>query len=297
VFDQEPRLDLRQLRYFLAVADELHFGRAAARLRIAQPALSRAIRKLETEVGAELFDRSSRRVTLTPAGEAFAAEARRALAHARAAVTGARRAQRVGSHVALGFVSSLARRIAPGFVADFAARRPTVAVDLYELPMSDQLVALKNGSLDLGLLYLPAGWTPHELAVAPLRHERVLLAVPAGHALADRDELDPREARDEDWVGVAPEAMPSPERDLLARAGFAPRVVVEASSMNALLALVAAGRGVAFAPEAAVDESRTDVAFVPLAPHVPPIVLAAAWDDEHAGDLHDDVLASARAAA
>jgi DNA-binding transcriptional LysR family regulator len=297
VFDQEPRLDLRQLRYFLAVADELHFGRAAARLHIAQPALSRAVRRLEDEVGAELFDRSSRRVTLTAAGEAFAAEARRALAHARAAVTGARRANRVGSHVSLGFVSSLTRRIAPTFVADFAERRPTVAVDLYELPMSDQLVALKNGALDLGLLYLPAGWTPDELEVEPLRVERVLLAVPAGHAFAQREQIDPREAGDEDWVGVASEAMPSPERDLLARAGFTPRVAVEASSMNALLALVSAGRGIAFAPEAAVDDTRTDVTFVALAPHVPPMVLAAAWDEEHVGDLHEDVLASARAAA
>jgi DNA-binding transcriptional LysR family regulator len=271
-------MELRHLRYFVAVAEALSFGRAAARLHISQPPLSRQIRALEAQLGTALFTRTRRSVRLTAAGAALLPEARRLLRDADALQAGARRlaSGEVGT-LALGFISVAAYNLLPELAPEFRRRHPGIRLALREATSDVQVAALQQGELDVGLVLPPADATGG-LDYAPLLEDTLVAAVPAGRggkgpiALAAlRDEafvLFPRA------VGVA---LYDAIVDACRRAGFAPRVEQEAIQMQTIVSLVAAGMGVALVPAALVNLRRTGVVYRPLTDVRPRIELGIAW--------------------
>ena len=262
-------MELRHLRYAIAIADELHFGRAARRLHIAQPPLSQQIKQLEDEIGARLFDRAHRRVRVTDAGAAFLAEARRTLASAERAADAARRAARgeIG-RLAIGYVGSVAYQLLPASVRAFRKRAPDVTLALEEMSSSEQSRALAAGALDVGFMRRPPPIEPGLIGTV-VRREPIVLALPRDHALAAVRVLRLRELAREPFV-VFP-ARPRPSWadvaiDLCRRAGFEPRIAQEAIEMQSALSLVAAGIGVSLVPASVRAVRRPGVVFRPIAP-------------------------------
>jgi DNA-binding transcriptional LysR family regulator len=290
-------VELHHLRYFVAVAEELHFGRAARRLRVAQPPLSQQIRRLEEEVGARLLDRSRRHVALTAPGAAFLAHARRALAEADLAAEDARRAARGETgRLSVGFVGSAMAGPLPAILRAFRASSPDVALSLQQLTTSRQLDALRGGSLDVGCLHPPAGG---DLVVQPLLAEPLVAALPADHPLAARDAVALGDLEGEPFIVPPREEGAAFHDEVLAacaRAGFLPRVAQSATEMSTIVGLVSAGAGIALVPAAIRRLNRDGVAYRPLrADGGPPVVrLALAWRADRESPLLQRFVAAAR---
>jgi DNA-binding transcriptional LysR family regulator len=247
-------MELRHLRYFVAVAEELHFGRAATRLHIAQPPLSRQIRDLEREVGTPLFERTPRGVALTPAGRAFLPEARLTLAQAERAQRTAQRAARGETgRLRVGFVEAATHSgVLPNVLSFFRMHLPSIGLSLFEMDALQQSEALRDGRVDLGLLHSPPSDADRWLRVEPVYTDPVILAVPEGHRLAGRARFALSSLADESFVLFQRDVAPSIYDSIIARcrsAGFSPRVVQEAAGWHTLVSLVAAGVGVAFIPK------------------------------------------------
>jgi DNA-binding transcriptional LysR family regulator len=261
-------MELRHLRYAVAVADELHFARAAARLHIAQPPLSQQIKGLEEELGVRLFDRTNRRVRLTDAGAAFVAEARRTLASAERAADAARRAARGETgRLALGYVTSVAYQLLPAIVRAFRRRAPDVTLVLEEMIAGEQTRALAAGALDVGFMRRPPPLEPGLIGTT-LKREPIIVALPRDHALAALRMIRLRDLAGELLVVFPARPRPSwadVEIDLCRRAGFEPRTQ-EAVEMASALSLVAAGIGVTLVPESVRAVRRPGVVFRPLVP-------------------------------
>lgn len=273
---------LDQARSFIAVAEELHFGRAAVRLNMTQPPLSRQIQKLEEQVGARLLLRDNRSVSLTAAGAAFLVDARRLIATAeRTPATVQRIAAGKTGVVRIGFTATAAYSMLGRLLSELARALPDVHIDLQEAVTGEQLEALRRGDLDLGLGRPP--FDTDGLASALLSREGLLLAVPAGDPLAalhrpvTADELD-----------ETPLIMHEPGRaryfsDLVTR--LLPvrphHVVYTVTQVLTMLALVAAGRGAAFVPESARHIAFRGVVFLELAGEPADAVeLHAVWDPQ-----------------
>ncbi|MGY1637474.1 LysR substrate-binding domain-containing protein [Geodermatophilus sp. SYSU D00742] len=270
---------LEQLRGFVAVADELHFGRAAERLSMTQPPLSRQIQKLERSVGAQLLERDNRRVALTAAGAVFLTEARRLLALADAAPEMARRVSSGSSGlVRIGFTAASTYGTLGRLLNEVAGELPDVDVELAEMVTREQVGALLNEEVDLGLARPP--FDAETFGSRLLHREAMLVAVPVGHRLTGLG----RPVVAEDLRGE-PVVMHSPTRaryfyDLVV--GLVPvaheNVVHTVSQVLTMLWLVAARRGVAFVPESASRLHIDGVAFVPLAtPVAEPVELHLLW--------------------
>jgi DNA-binding transcriptional LysR family regulator len=274
-------VEIRQLQYFVAVAQTRHFGRAAERLHMAQSPLSQAIRQLEAQLGATLFDRTTRRVELTPAGEALLLDAERILGSIEAAQTrvrlvGAGRTGllRVGAtglaaYRQLPQLARIATRELPGLELRFEPDLLT--------PAQEQ--ALQEDRIDLAVLRPPlrrAG-----LASRLVARERLVVAVPQSHRLAGDEPVRLAELRDEDFVGygVPDSVVDGAVTQACLSAGFLPRRVHAAAQTSILLTLVAAGLGVAVLPEAALALRVQGVQLIPVADEVS-IDLAIAWRRE-----------------
>jgi DNA-binding transcriptional LysR family regulator len=275
---------LEQLRGFVAVAEELHFGRAAARLKMTQPPLSRQIQKLERAVGALLLVRDNRRVDLTAAGRVFLTEARRLLALADAAPDLARRVSSGTSGVVrIGFTAASTYGILGELLNELGRRLPDVDVDLVEMVTREQVAALANRDIDLGLARPPFDRDTFDSRL--LHREPMLVAAPTGHRLLGLD----RDATGDDVVGEAV-VMHSPTKaryfyDLIAGVVPIPQedVVHTVSQVLTMLWLVAAGRGIAFVPASATRLRIEGVGFVRLATPVPePAELHLLWARESA---------------
>ncbi len=244
-------MELRHLRYFLCVADEMHFGRAAKRLGISQPPLSQQIRALEDELGVRLFDRTSRRVRLTEAGALFLPEAQATVRQADYAIQTAQRAGRGETgRLRLGFSTSAA--FVPNVMdklAEFRRRNPIVALQLDELPRGEQLDRLARGELDIGILrvFEPPSLPPGFQATC-LRRDGMILAMQRDHPLALRpDKPTLADLRSEALIMYGSINGAGFNEHLIAhceKAGFRPNISIEASSFAALLGLTAAGFGV-----------------------------------------------------
>ena len=269
-----------QLAGFVAVAEELHFGRAAERLNMTQPPLSRQIQKLEKTVGAELLERDNRKVQLTPAGRAFLDEARRLMALAERAPVAARRiASGRSGLLRIGFTAASGFSILGPLLEEIAAALPDVDIDLQELVTGEQILGLKTGELDLGLARPP--FDQEVLDSHLLYREAMVLAVPAGHPLAELD----RPVTDAD-LKDEPLIMHSPTKaryfyDLVVR--MIPiqhaNVVHSVSQILTMVSLVAAKRGVAFVPHSATVLGVPAVQFLPLESSVnDPVELHAIWN-------------------
>ena len=244
-------MELRHLRYFVAVAETRHFGRAAARLHLAQPALSQSVRQLEAELGAPLLLRTTRQVSLTPAGEFFLEQARGVLT---AVEDGARGVGRIAEGrlglVRIAFTGTAAFSQLPRIARLVKQELPGVALEIHaDLLTPAQTEGLLAGRLDLGVLRLPVG--TDRLAVRTLAVEHLVLALPADHRLVTEPAVALPDLRREDFITYAEDhsAVNQALHRTCREAGFAPRVEHRAPGTAVLLALVAAGLGVSLVPE------------------------------------------------
>lgn len=272
-------MELRKLRYFVTLAEELHFGRAAARLSITQPPLSLAIRALEDELGVQLFARNRRQVELTHAGATFLEHARAVLARATEAVQQARAAERgeVG-RLAIGFMSASIYTLLPPVLRQFAASHPGVKLELRELTLPQQFAALRRGDIEVGFVRPPI----HDpgLASVDLLAEPLVVALPDGHKLATARRITPAQLKEQPFV-MFQRAPGLVLHDLVLgfclQHGFTPRVTQEASQTHAVVGLVSAGIGVALVPASAQEIRLRGVHFRPLAVATPQVHTALAW--------------------
>ena len=271
--------ELRQLRHFVAVAERLHFGRAAAALHMSQPPLSRSIRDLEVRLGATLFARTRRRVELTPEGARFLEESKRLLAQLEHAVLEVGRMAAGGGRLRLGFVSLADYGVLPRLLKAYKAARPGVALALREMLSPDQAAALAAGELDFGLLLPPVAGA--ELEHIVVQRERFLVALPSRHRLArGHGRVAMRELAGEAFV-MAPREIAPGLHDVVAalatRAGFTPRVAQEAIQMQTVVSLVSSGMGVAVVPSSVANLGRRGVAYRDIADSHPRLDLWLAW--------------------
>ncbi|WP_328538557.1 LysR substrate-binding domain-containing protein [Streptomyces sp. NBC_00344] len=272
---------LAQLTNFVAVAEELHFGRAAVRLRMTQPPLSRQIQLLEADLQVSLFDRTNRSVRLTPAGRAFLNEARRILHQSESAVLSVRQmsAGQAGS-LTVGFTATSAHSLLGTLLDTARAVMPGVEIVLREMVTRDQLEALSESSLDLGLVRPPV--TPRDLSSRQAAQEHLLAALPSGHPLASERGPLPVTAFDgQDVLMYSPvEARYFHELliSIFRAARIAPVFAQYLSQVHSILALVAGGWGVALVPESAALLRYAGVTFREVGLTVPaPVELALAW--------------------
>ena len=272
---------MRQLRYFVAVAERLHFGRAADALHISQPPLSRAIRALEDDLGVALFHRTRRRVELTPQGARLLEEARRLTAQLERTVHELR-AMSTGGHARLrvGFVSLADYGVLPGLLKAYKSAQPGVRLALREMLSPDQASALAAGELDFGLLLPPvAGAARLEHLI--VQRERFVLALPARHRLAAASgKVALREMAGEPFVTIPRQIAPrlyDIVAQMAAQAGISLNVAQEAIQMQTVVSLVSSGLGAAVVPASVANLGRRGVVYRELADRHPKLDLWLAW--------------------
>lgn len=277
-------MELRQLRYFAAAARRRHFTAAAAALHVAQPALSQQIRGLEREIGVELFDRTGRRVRLTPAGEALLIHAERVLtAVARAETAMAEFAGLLRGRVVVGALPSLAEHQLPALLAGFHARYPGLELALREERTAQLLVLLAGGEIDLAILHQsPAADPPADVILEPLFTEELVAVVAPDKPLAARGALPLAALRDEPFVTSQPgSAIRHTLLQAAAAAGFTPRIAFESGGAATVRALAAAGLGVAILPRSEAVAAGPPVAVLAIDPPDLTRTVALAWSTGH----------------
>jgi DNA-binding transcriptional LysR family regulator len=283
------------VEYFVAVAEELHFGRAAERLHIAQPSLSHQIRRLEQQLGVTLLDRTSRRVALTAPGRQLLRDGRRLLAQAHRVVHATRAAGT--DQLRIGFAGSAGSGLLPAAVRAFGEERPAVEVSIRELRL-DTLDELLAGAVDLAFTRLVPGQA--DVRIEVLAEEPRVAVLPTGHRLARRRTIRFRDLRGEGFItNPVGDATGPPTRWLAEqrRHGLPGRVSARAASIQEILALVALGRGVCLVPETVAESyPRSDVAYVRVA-DADPAVISVAWTPEAMRPAVEGFVATARAVA
>jgi DNA-binding transcriptional LysR family regulator len=292
--------ELWQLRYFLAVAEQLHFGRAAAALHISQPPLSRAIRALEQRVGVVLFARSRRRVELTPEGTRLLGEARRMLGQLERTVQEVRgMARGEEGRLRIGFVSLADYGVLPGLLKAFKSARPGIALALREMLSPEQAAALAAGELDFGLL-LPPVSDAEPLEHLVVQRERFVAALPSSHRLAaGKGKLPVSALAGEPFVMVPRDIAPGLYdivTGLAAGAGISFNVAQEAIQMQTVVSLVSSGLGVAIVPGCIANLGRRGVVYREINDRHPRLDLWLAWPRGGLGTAARDFLALARRA-
>ena len=272
-------MELRQLQYFLAVAEELNFGRAAQRLQIAQPPLSRQIRQLEEELGVVLFYRTKRQVELTEAGRAFQEEARQILESVEQSVRVAQRASRgeIGRLV-IGFEGSSTYDVIPTSLKVYRDRFPEVDLVVYAMTTEEQIQALLEGRIGLGFVVSPL--QDRRLIIETILREPIILAIPENHPLASQSEVRVRQLEGEPFIMFQRDrgcGLYDKVIALCQRAGFSPRVIQEADEMQVMLGFVAAGLGMSLLSASVEHFQRPGVVYRRLKPSIPKVDLAIAW--------------------
>jgi DNA-binding transcriptional LysR family regulator len=259
-------IELRHLRYFLAVAETLHFGRAAKKLGMAQPPLSQQIRRLETMLGAPLFERTTRGVTLTMAGAMLRERATATMTRLADDLEQTRRVARgEEGRLTFGFSGSVMFTELPAAIQRYRRAYPQVEVRLRELWTSEQMPALADGSIDIG--FLRDGEQRPELSLTPLLRESFQVALPADHRLRRQRTVDPASLEDEPFV-LFSRRMGNLAYDRTIRccldAGFQPHIVQEAPQFPTLIRLVAAGLGVSLVPAGVATIAFPGAIFRPI---------------------------------
>jgi DNA-binding transcriptional LysR family regulator len=262
--------ELSHLRAFIAVAEELSFTRAAEQLHITQPPLSRSIRRLECDIGVTLFDRTSRKVALTPAGRALLTHARSAVFHVDRGVSAARRAARDARRtLRVGFTGLLASRVLPQTARRFSEQQPGVTLELSEATPAEIRAGLVSGRLDVAVLHSidPRWYEADGLTVETLCGDPACAVLAADHPLAGRATVALRTLGTEPWIVMAGSNGVDVQEafDEVGRlVGAELHVAQEAKSIHVILGLVAAGAGVSVIPAAALGARPSGVAFVPV---------------------------------
>jgi DNA-binding transcriptional LysR family regulator len=242
-------MELRHLRYFIAVAEHLHFGHAAEALVTAQPSLSRQILQLEDELGVKLFERSKRRVALTGAGEIFLDDARRVIQAVEASVRHVREStDGTRGQLRIAFVSGAMMMRLPAVLREYRHRYPNVEVVPYAMPYPEHNAAIRDGKIDIAWsIAIP----DPDIASQLVRQDAFLVVLPDHHALAERDVIDLKDLRGESLVVIARTISPVLYDDAMERclaSGFRPAQIHEAYEEESVLGLVAGGFGIALVP-------------------------------------------------
>jgi DNA-binding transcriptional LysR family regulator len=283
-------MELRHLRYFVAVGEEQHYGRAARRLRVAQPALSRQIQDLEQEIGFRLFDRLPRGVKISEAGKLFLDDARRILQDLNDATASAKRiASGLSGTLRIGFVQSLSwQGIVPESLKLFRERRPDAELQLKPLSSDEQIRAVQSGSLDGGYVFTMVE-TANELNLVRVGFVNVMLAAPMGHALTKRRKLRLGDLIDAPFILFPRRVSPVFFDRLMAecaRGGLkTPRVVQETPDEAIILSLVACGIGVGFVSSASRWRCPPNVALLPVTDLNVPLPFALMWRKDNNSPL------------
>jgi DNA-binding transcriptional LysR family regulator len=273
-------MELRHLRYFVTVAEELNISRASARLRISQPAVSRQLRDLEEELGVELFHRGNSKLQLTDAGEAFLAHARDLLRRSADAASDMGRFRPKTRHkVTVGYIAPVLATLTPAMRA-FGQRNPDVELVLREITPGDQVTALRAGHIDVALPGNPCPELAREFEIVELEQIPFEAVLPADHLLALRKRIGLEELKDDSFIGFDEARFPG-RNDIICRAcqqaGFTPRLVHRVESLSALLAKVATGDGVTLAPREVGQLPHPGAVLVPLKPPFPSVSSAAVF--------------------
>lgn len=273
-------MEIRWLHAFVAVAEELHFGRAAARLQMAQSPLSQTIRKLEKDIGIDLFERSTRSVALTAGGHTFLPHAYRVLEDVETARQAARASEGgVFGRVTIGFSGVLNHQALPPLTRAVRHRFPHIELRLLGRVMNrDAISQLDSGAIDLAFVGLPVASS--SVTARLIRREPYGVVLPADHRLASANEVDLHELTDEGFVTTplsAGSALQEGAMQACLHAGFRPRVVQEITDPYMILMLVASGVGVALMPSGVADVTPPGTAFVPLAGEVTVMSHGIAW--------------------
>src|SRR5262245_1356583 len=289
-------MELRHLRYFVAVAEELHFRRAAARLNIAQPPLSQQILSLEQELKVKLLFRTKRKVELTHAGRLFLDQARQILLLADRAMQTAQRAARgeIG-HLAIGLSPSADLVVLPKILPEFRRRFPAIDLTLHSLAAKDQIVAIHEGRLQVGLVRLPVD--DKQLAVETVMREPLVAVLPEGHRLAAYQRIPVRAIAVEPHVLYPRRNAPS-YYDIVVmlyhQAGLSLRVVQEVDTIQTTLGLVAAGLGVSIQPASVQQLGRAGVVYRPLRGRVPHVEMGVIYRGDDRSETLRSFLSVAR---
>lgn len=272
-------MELRHLRYFIAVAEELHFGRAAERLHMAQPPLSQQIRQLEAELGFVLFHRTKRSVQLTEAGQVFLQNCRQLLTQLEQAVqTGRQTSRGEMGQLVIGFVGSTAYNVLPPVLNRFRQQFPAVALSLRELTTDQQLHWLREKRIDIGFLRPPIEDRSFNLTV--ILREPLVVALPEHHPLADEPDVELRSLAQEPFILFPRPLAPGLYDQVISlcqTANFSPRVVQEAIQMQTIVSLVAADMGIAIVPISLENLQRTGVVYRALREPTPEAAIALVW--------------------
>jgi DNA-binding transcriptional LysR family regulator len=288
-------MELRHLRYFTVLAEELHFGRAAERLGIAQPALSQQIRRLEQDLGVVLLERTKRRVRLSQPGAAFLQSARTTLIEAQRTIEVAQQAARGETgNLAVGFVTSALYGVFPDVVRVFRQRFPDVHLALHEMSIARQVEALRERRINVSFLRPPLD--ENGLVVKTIFKEPWMVALPESHRLAQRSRITLRALAKDQFILFPRELAPSLYDQVIGmylKAGFTPKIALEAQ-MQAIVSLVAAGIGVALVPASLQNLHRKGLVYKALPSSVPKVELAVAWRRENTSPVLQSFLSVVR---
>ncbi|MFT8321970.1 MAG: acetoin biosynthesis transcriptional regulator AlsR [Bacillus sp. (in: firmicutes)] len=256
-------MELRQLQYFITVAEELHFGKAAIRLNMTQPPLSQQIKHLEEELGFPLLHRSNRAVELTTAGNVFLNQARAVLNQLDRAVEHARHTARgeLGK-IVIGFVGTASYEILPPAISEFRSMYPSVDIELRQLSKPDQVRALLDGDIDIGFLHPPV--ESNELICRSIKKSNCIFAIPKNHPLAAKSTVSIKDIANEPIISLAEEAWSTLYINfirLCENHGFSPNIVQESTEYQMVIGLVTAGIGIAVVPHSAKRLFNLDVVY------------------------------------
>ncbi|BAZ37335.1 LysR family transcriptional regulator [Calothrix sp. NIES-4101] len=276
-------IELRHLRYFLAVAEELNFGRAAERLNITQPSLSRQIQNLEKELDILLFERNQRQIKLTLPGQIFLAEVEQIMIRFDQGMRVAKRAScgEIGQ-LTVGFQGSSMYDIIPVSIKAFRDRFPDVEIVMQHMTTSEQVIALGKNDLDVGFVTPPI--TDTNLEVEILLQEPLILALPENHPLAAQSEIAITTLANEPLIVASRDrgcGLYEQIFDVYQRAGLRPNFVCAAREMQVMLGFVAAGIGISLLPSHVKNFQRTGVVYRVLTPEAPIVGLSIAWKAEN----------------
>lgn len=277
---RESELDLKLLRSFVVLSEELHFGRAARRMNMTQPPLSKAIKQLEEDLGLKLFERDSKRVVLTPVGQVMLAKAKETLLHARNTAAFARSiAAGLTGRIEVGFTAVMLYRGLGGVMERFRAGFPHIEVSFTETVSQRQIELVKSGSLDAGFINSPLA--PPGVESLGVCLERYLACIPSRHPMAAAQRISLATLSDEAFLVFARDASHAYHDQVMAMcatAGFQPRTRQYSGQILTLVALVAAGFGVTVVPESVRNAGMKGVAFVPITGVKPQQTAFLIWD-------------------
>jgi LysR family transcriptional regulator, benzoate and cis,cis-muconate-responsive activator of ben and cat genes len=291
-------MELRHLRYFVAVAEEENVSRAALKLHVSQPGLSRQIRDLEDEIGFQLFERSAKALRLTAAGKTFLTEARAVLQHAEDAVKKARAAAGgTQGEIHVGYAPSLTVQILPPMLRAFQGEFPHVRVSLHDLSSEEMLEQLGK-KLQVALTVRPPAKMLRGLSFVEIARYAMVVAVAPNHPLAKLKSITLQQVAPEPLIGLNrkdyPEAHVETKR-LFAAVGLKPNFAEEHEGGTGIITAVEAGRGIALVPSSLACIVGTRVKLIPLKPALPPIPVGAVWRKDSEIELVKNFIAAARA--